>query len=242
MLKNDIICKKPFTPECVSCGQNTLGFYKSKATYWAINSNINKLNLVDKFIAVSNFVKEEYQKHLRVNNEKICVLPNFYSPGTDREQSSVKIDLPDDFILFVGTFSLAKGVDILIEAYRRIKTDVKLVLIGIKHSGFNYQADDRIIVLENQPHHIVMEAWRRCRFGVVPSVWPEPCPTVALEAMACGKALVASNIGSLKDIIIDGWAGFLVPPGNASTLAEAMKKLISNPNLAKEWGKRGKSD
>jgi glycosyltransferase involved in cell wall biosynthesis len=240
MLKDGAICWQPFTSDCITCAKDSLGFYKSKAAYWAMRANRRKLKMVDKFIAVSSFVKEIYQRHLKLDESTITVIPNFYSPTLRSEQLVTNINLPEDFILFVGTFSFSKGVNVLIEAYKRIKTNAKMVLIGFKHQDFYIEPSENIIILENQPHHVVMEAWRRCRFGVVPSVWPEPCPTVALEAMACGKAVVASDIGGLKDIVVHGKTGLLVPPGDAEAVARALDRLVDEPELAEEMGEKGR--
>lgn len=239
LLRGNTICQKPFTTNCVSCAKESLGIYKSRATYWAIKINRRKLKSVDKFIAVSSFVKDAYQKHLGIDDNKICVIPNFHSSVVKEERSTADIELPVNFILLVGTFSFSKGVDVLVNAYKKIKKDVKLVLIGLKQQNFNIQPNENIVILENQPHHVVMEAWRRCRFGVIPSIWPEPCPTVALEAMACGKAVIASDIGGLKDIVINKKTGILVKPGDEDELTRAMVALINNNTLANQMGEKG---
>ena len=59
-----------------------------------------------------------------------------------------------------------------------------------------------------------MIGWKHCAVGVVPSVWPEPFPQVAIEAMACGKPVIASAVGGMGDMVIDGESGLLVEPGN----------------------------
>jgi glycosyltransferase involved in cell wall biosynthesis len=99
--------------------------------------------------------------------------------------------------------------------------------------------EDGILVIVNQPRQIVMEAWRRCLFGVVPSIWLDPCPTVALEAMAAEKAIIASSIGGLKEIVLENETGLLIPPGNVKALANAMLFLVDNPEVTIEFGNRG---
>lgn len=85
-----------------------------------------------------------------------------------------------------------------------------------------------------------MEAWRRCMIGVVPSVWPDPCPTVAMEAMAMGKPVVASRIGGLTDIVADGDTGMLVPPGDVDALSGALARLTEDASLRTRWGEAGR--
>jgi glycosyltransferase involved in cell wall biosynthesis len=78
--------------------------------------------------------------------------------------------------------------------------------------------------------------WQRFRAAamvVVPSIWPEPCPTVALEALAFGRPVVASRIGGLPDLVADGNTGLLVPPGDPGALAGAITTLLSDRSRLK---------
>jgi glycosyltransferase involved in cell wall biosynthesis len=81
------------------------------------------------------------------------------------------------------------------------------------------------------PHSAIMHAWRRSLFGVLPSVGPEACATVIIEAMASGKAVVASDIGGMPDLVDHGETGLLVPPGDARALAGAMQTLLQDRAL-----------
>ena len=60
------------------------------------------------------------------------------------------------------------------------------------------------------------------------------------EAGVCGIPVVATNIGSISEVVIDGKSGFLVEPNNSEQLAEAINKILSNPELAEEMGKFGR--
>jgi len=232
------ICSVVNLQTCISCSQTKVGILKARAMCWALSKNKNELNLVDKYLAVSNSVKDAHEHLLNIPEEKIEVIHNFF--GLDEQSKKPeKTTLPTDFILFVGAMKPEKGIDTLIKAYRKLKTQVKLLLIGMKRPGYNFQNEDGVILLENQPRHVVMEAWQRCRFGVVPSVWEDPCPTVALEAMACGKAVVASDIGGLKDIVVHGETGLLISAGSSDLLAQGMMYLIDNPGIAQEMGQKG---
>jgi glycosyltransferase involved in cell wall biosynthesis len=73
-----------------------------------------------------------------------------------------------------------------------------------------------------------MEAWRRCTFGLIPSLCLDACPTVAMEAMAMGKPIIASDTGGLADIVVDGETGLLVPAGDAGALQRAMRRLLDD--------------
>jgi glycosyltransferase involved in cell wall biosynthesis len=79
-----------------------------------------------------------------------------------------------------------------------------------------------------------------CVVGVVPSIWPEPFGQVAIEAMASGKPVVASAIGGLSDIVLDGETGLLVEPGNAEALREALRTLLLDPVKREKMGMVGR--
>ncbi len=98
-----------------------------------------------------------------------------------------------------------------------------------------------VVVLKNWPHAAVMTAWRHSLAGIVPSIWPDPCPTVAMEAMAVGKPVIASRIGGLPDIVADGQTGILVPPRDADALRAALARLIDDPDLAARMGEAGRA-
>jgi glycosyltransferase involved in cell wall biosynthesis len=81
-----------------------------------------------------------------------------------------------------------------------------------------------------------MAAWVRCAVGVVPSIWPEPQALVTLEAMACGRPVVASATGGLPEAVIDGETGLLVPAGDVGALRDGLRALLSDPMLRRRLG------
>ena len=79
-----------------------------------------------------------------------------------------------------------------------------------------------------RPHQEVIAQLARARIAVLPSITPDACPTVALEAMAAGAPLVATSVGGFLDIVRDGWSGLLVPPRDGSALSAAMARLLED--------------
>ena len=73
----------------------------------------------------------------------------------------------------------------------------------------------------------------------IPSFY-EGQPFVLLEAMAAGKAVVASNVYGMREAVVDGETGMLVPPGSAVELARALAVLIDDPGLSREMGRRAR--
>jgi glycosyltransferase involved in cell wall biosynthesis len=74
---------------------------------------------------------------------------------------------------------------------------------------------------------------------VLPSLW-EGFGLVLIEAMALGLPVVASRVGPIPEIVVDGDTGTLVPPGNASALAQAIREILESPDLAFAMGQRGR--
>lgn len=238
MRKDNTLCAKPLTTECINCGVSCYGRPKAIAAYLATKINKKNLGSVDKFIAVSSYTKSTYQMYLGVEESRIVVIPNFYFSDVEKEVQ-VSGSFPNDFMLFVGNLNPFKGVDTLIEAYLRLNTHVKLVLIGTRHPDYHYQGTDKIVLLENAPYELLMEAYRNCRFAVFPSTRPEPFPVVTLEAMSRKKAVIASRSGGFAEVVMDKETGLLVPPGDAVALSQAIDYLLENPDVTGGMGKNG---
>lgn len=238
LLNRNAVCHQTVGRNCILCGRGHYGLAKSLACYYGVRTNKDKLKSVDRFIAVSSFVKEANCKALRLRDGDVVVIPNFYA-GTAATDGAKVGDLPQDFILFVGFLWPHKGVDVLIEAYQKLNTQTKLILIGYVHPDYHYKSTENILVIENAPHDVVMEAMSRCRFAVFPSAWPEPFGLVAIEALSQKKAIIASDMGGLRDIVLNGQAGILVPADDADRLGQAMAFLLDSPQKASEMGERG---
>ena len=236
-LKEGVVCNEPMTIKCIGCAKSTFGFAKSLFLYYCLKLGRNELRFVDKFLAVSSFVKKVYSKHLNLNEKVITVVPNFCEAQDLKSARSTTF--PEYFILFVGDLAPHKGVDTLIEAYSKLDTNAKLVLIGKRYPRHFYASTEKVIVIENAPHELVMNAYINSKFAVIPSRCPDACPTVALEAMSCKKAIIASNIGGLHDVVVNGKTGILVPSSDSRKLTEAMRYLLENPSKANEMGANG---
>jgi glycosyltransferase involved in cell wall biosynthesis len=144
--------------------------------------------------------------------------------------------LPDDgFLLFVGDIAHDKGVETLLEAYRILDSPPPLVLMGHRFLSLEH-APRGVLALGLVPPAMVVTAWRRSLAGVIPSIYPDPCPSVAMEAMAVGRPLVGTRNGGIPDLIDDGRTGLLVPHSDAPALARALQSLLGSPELRRRMG------
>jgi glycosyltransferase involved in cell wall biosynthesis len=193
---------------------------------------------VDRFIAVSEAVA--IGNGLEHHRLPVDVIPNFVAEDLPREQPDHTFlrRLPQgDFVLFAGDLRHAKGLPVLLEAYASLADPPPLVLIGKACPETPRAFPPRVLALGEWPRAAVLAAWSRCLFGVVPSVWPEPFGMVLIEAMVCGKPVIASRIGGIPEVVVDGETGFLVPPGDVGALREAMAHLLAHPELRVRMGK-----
>ena len=89
------------------------------------------------------------------------------------------------------------------------------------------------------PHADVVELYSHATVFVCPSIY-EPFGLINLEAMACGTAVVASRVGGIPEVVVDGETGMLVPPGDPAALAAAVRGLAADPERAARLGRAGR--
>jgi len=165
----------------------------------------------------------------------IEVVPNFI----DEPDTPVIPPPKCGTILFVGPESEVKGLDVLLEAHRLLIDRGRAVTLH--HVGGSVLQQDKYIIRSGRLHGSDLDsAFRSSRVVVIPSTWQEPCPTVALEAMAAGRAVIASEVGGLIDIVKDGLTGMLVPPNNPIALAETLDAVIDDTKRLEEMGRAGR--
>ena len=230
--------------KCMRCSLTQYGISKGAllTTGLKLSSILHKY--VDKYIAVSSSVRDASIVEIDRYKKQIEVVPTFISDTAIDESNDIErpIFLPptDNYILYVGRLSTFKGVHILLEAYDGLSEIAPLVLMVTNSEDEPKTFPKGVKVVRNVPHSQVMAGWKHCAVGVVPSVWPEPFPQVAIEAMACGKPVIASDAGGLHDMIMDGESGLLIEPGNTNELHEALKTLLLDPARREQMGKAGR--
>lgn len=233
------VCAGPGLSRCLPCAAAHYGAVKGAVTTLGnFASRALAHRAVDRFIAVSHAVA----RHTGLAEAGVSfeVIPNFVPDDVARLSSTIDPvigELPSEpFILFVGDLMHLKGVDVLLEGYASLERAPPLVLIGRRCQDTPAELPRNVRLFSMWPHAAIMHAWRRCLFGVLPSVGPEACATVVMEAMASGKPVLASDIGGMPDLVDSGETGLLVPPGNAPALANAIQWLLRNPQLIANMG------
>lgn len=231
------ICDSPLTRNCVRCAVESYGPYKSLLTFLGVRNTFRIMNEVDKFIAVSDYVKRVHLSRLPIAEDRIVVVPNFYKKEVINGEDT--LELPEDFILFVGALFPSKGIEVLISAYKELSVVTKLVIMGFRVRPYCYKGTRNILIFENTPRKSILRAYSHARVVVVPSLWPETFCQVALEAMAFRRPIIASRTGGLTDLVQDEKTGLLVQPGNSEELKNAIRFLLENKVVAGKMGLEG---
>jgi len=220
-----------------------------------LHSSISRrvLNMVDRITAVSYNVLLSLQS-LGVRPDKIVQVPM----AVDVNAFSVAPpdSLHEPTVLFVGSLLRKKGIDVLLDAMARVLAQLPqarlVVTLEQKHRGF----DERLVEIEGRVNELDIGS-QVTRLGmvddmpalmasasvvVVPSlstVGVTDYPMVALEAMAAGKPVIATRVGGIPEILHHQETGLLVEPGDSDQLAQALLRVLGNPNWGYELGRRG---
>ena len=253
------LCDGPSLGRCLDCAGRHYGAARALIAVTGVRSGRPLLRRTVRAIhSVSRFVEHTLQRDVLRDDagwrpilERIDDIvpsdPDLSRAPLDRIDWGLLGRLPVvPYILFVGALQRHKGMDVLLEAWERMggATDVErppLVLIGTRSADTPATFPAGVTVLSDVPHGVVMAAWERCLFGVVPSIWPDPLPGVVREPMTRGRAVIGSDIGGIPDMITDDVNGLLVPAGDVAQLASAMARLASDPALRARLGDAGRA-
>jgi glycosyltransferase involved in cell wall biosynthesis len=198
---------------------------------------------------VSSFVQHFLDRHLLDGRQRSVMIPDIGTSGQldnssppSRGQESRSAALPSEpYILFVGGLTAAKGLEVLLAAYRQLPAPPPLVLIGTVWPDTPREFPPGVTVIRNLPNREVLNAWARSLFGVQPSLTAETFGMAIVEAMSRGKAVIASRLGGVVDVVADGTTGILVTPGSTDELARAMQRLSDDPLLRERLGRAGRA-
>lgn len=233
LLRHGRICDPGRGPACLRCDDQNLLKRGGLAAALAVGAPRlrRRLRLL---LAVSGYVAQRAQQ-AGIPAELLEVVPNFVDlPEAAATAPGVATDRP--YLLYAGPAAPHKGRQVLLDAFAGLETEVTLRLAGGDGSVTAPGVED--LGYRSGPE--LDRLYREALLVVVPSVWADPCPTVALEAMAQGRPVIASAGGGLPEIVGDGETGLLVAPGDAIALRAAMARLLDDPDLRERMGTRGR--
>jgi glycosyltransferase involved in cell wall biosynthesis len=197
------------------------------------------LRKTDLLIAVSRSIALE-ARLMGVRNDRIVVASMGYDselfvPGSkEHARAKLGLDPVQHYAVVVGNLIERKGIATVLEAAAGTG-DLRWILVGAGDiEGWRQRAahlGDSVSFVGPAAPHDVLTWLHASDIAVVPSL-REPLGVAALEALACGIPVIASNTGGLSEIIDDDQTGLLVEPGNAHQLAQACSRLLADTSLA----------
>ena len=194
--------------------------------------------LVNRYIALTEFSANRLTAGGLPGN-RIMIKPNFLPSPPEQG------DGDGDYVAYIGRLSSEKGIHTLLKAWRNIgDVPLKIVGSGDAQDDLIRFADENNLPVEFlglRPREEVLNIVRHAKLIVIPSEWYEGFPMVALEAYACGTPIVASRIGSLAEIVKDGYTGLVFNPGDATDLSDKVRFLLSHPDILLTYRKNARA-
>ncbi len=225
----------------------------------------------DGVIAVSQAMRQDVHELYGVPFDKIRVIPNGVDVGlyrpTENPEVPAKYGIDPDrpYILFVGRISQQKGIVHLLNALEQVDEEVQTVLCATDPDSpeIGREVEQRLTELRSRGRNVIwidrfvppadiVPLYSHAALFVCPSIY-EPFGIINLEAMACGTPVVASAVGGIKEVVVHGETGLLVPldpkearqPGTAKRfaqeLAAAITELLKNPAKRADMGRKARA-
>lgn len=224
------------------------------------------LQFADRIVAATQAELAQLQWLYKVDTKRITIIPpgvdlsHFYPISPDEAKEFIGIPICNRLLLYVGRIEPLKGIDILLEAIYRIRQEkvfdenpVCLAIIGgegddsqehinaemtrLHELREKFNLGDFVTFLGRRSQDTLQYYYSAAQAVVMPSHY-ESFGMVALEAMACGTPVVASQVGGLAFLVQDGETGYTVPVDDPQALAERLMTLIYDPQLHDRMGKR----
>ena len=230
------------------------------------------LEMADAVIAVSGETKADVERLFKVRPDRLHVIYNGIDLDEYRKTDSTAaltkygIDPSKPFLLFVGRITRQKGIIHLVRAIEYMEPGFQIVLCAGAPDTPEIGAEMKeaiekmkakrpgiIWIAEMADKQTVRELYSHAAVFCCPSIY-EPFGIINLEAMACETAVVATAVGGIKEVVVDGETGFLVPIDQmdespfeprdpdkfARDLAARVNQLITNPELCEKFGRAGR--
>lgn len=196
-------------------------------------------------ICVSNSTKKVLANIYKIDPSKISVIPN----GIDRNKFfNKKYYKVNNSIFFVGRLDKRKGIDFLIKTLPKIKSkiiNIKLYIAGsgkyypkLKNFVQNNDLNENVIFLGKISDNELLNWYNKVQIVIIPSVF-EGFGITAVEAMACGAPIIATNTDGLSDLIKNNSNGLLVNYNDIDDLSNKIILLLDNENIRRNFSEKG---
>lgn len=201
-----------------------------------IHKALNVYENVDAFITPSEFLKKKLIEN-GFDEKKIICIPTFTASKSEVGEPKI-----GSYGLYFGRVTEEKGVDTVVKAYEMMPNR-HVIIMGDDTTDEAMRL--KAYITEKEIKNIEFVGFKAgeeleniikgARFTLIPSIWYDNLPNTALESFQYSKPVIASDIGSLPELVLDGVNGYLFTPGNADELCEKIQ-LLDDDSLAAKMG------
>ena len=190
-----------------------------------------------------------YYKMKKIYTQKIdkIISPSQFLIHNFLDINQYNVETQDDgYALYFGRLSEEKGIKNLLKAFAKLENG-KLYIAGqgpeenyIKEFIEKNNLQERIKLLGFLKQDEMIEAVRKCKFMVIPSVWYDNCPYSIIETLIIGKPVIGSKMGGIPELVKDNENGFIFEYNDIESLAQKMKELFDDEELVKRFSENAK--
>jgi glycosyltransferase involved in cell wall biosynthesis len=243
------VCKRGASFRCVfPClafvARNPVG--KVPVRYASYQTKLEEIELnrrCDRLVVYSDYTRRELVRN-GFDSDRISIHVPIRCGGAEAPVSSFS---DRNLVLYAGQVIRGKGVDVLLRALKRVQAPYECVILGDgNHRAYcerlcgRLGLRDRVKFLGFVPPERSRKLYLQSSVFVVSSVWPEPFGMVGPEAMRHGLPVVAFDAGGIREWLINGENGYLVPWMDTEAFAGKVELLLRNKELGRELGQRGR--
>jgi glycosyltransferase involved in cell wall biosynthesis len=240
-MRQEQVCDGPSLTRCAPCASRHYGVGLGVPVWASVRAGRPIRNrLVDRFTPVSRFVATanglpgaEGGRH-RGADGSWEVVPNFVPDNlADLAPREPDPALPaEPFLFFAGDLSAEKGILTTLAAYEALGARrPPLLMVGRRTADTPATLPEGARIEHDWTHSRVLSAFQHCLAAVLPSEWPDPCPTTVLEALAMGAPLITTHQGGIADMVTAGESALVVAAGETAQLSSAMARLVTDREL-----------
>ncbi|OYW77344.1 MAG: glycosyl transferase family 1 [Verrucomicrobia bacterium 12-59-8] len=242
------ICTRAASLYCaVGCGacvvkNNAGGFPLKYVSYRDKKREIALNRCFDRMVVVTEYMRDEL-----LNNGFDKNRIEIHAPVPRMGDPTLRSSFSDrNLILYAGQIIRGKGVDVLLESLAKVKSNFECIILGDGNHKASCEELSRELGLADRvhfkgfiPQEELKAYYRECSVVALSSVWPEPIATIGLEVMRYALPVVAFDAGGIKDWLIDGHNGHLIPWMNRTAFAAGIDDLLQNKTKARKFGQKG---
>ncbi len=222
------------------CVHNSYLYSSIKAASLKFQEITGSTKKVQAFVVPSKFTLEKLRM-FGFPQKKLIYIPSFFNFQSISKDLEISYGT---FALYIGRIEPEKGLLTLIKAFEN--TEFNLKIIGFSNSGFDEEMKD---YLKDKSHHVeflgrkefdeIQIYLSKCLFTIVPSEWYDNFPNTILESFALKKCVIATDIGSLKELVIHNKTGLLFKIKDIYDLKNKIAYLFNNKSKCESFGQNG---